>query len=111
MISVATDTAAQITLGGLGVSHRPLFRGVALFHNAERGGSPMRIAADCGQHLLVGPQGFDVLSVRRTHCVVKRLGRGELTEHSRHQRSARKVIGPVLGVPTRAVRLVGPRMQ
>jgi hypothetical protein len=48
----------------LGVSHRPLFRGVALFHNAERGGSPMRIAADCGQHLLVGLQGFDVLSVR-----------------------------------------------
>ena len=146
-LSVATDTATQITLGGLGagvvvqvdgqpagpsvallpgrhridlirkafdalgVSHRSLGRGVARIHIDELVGGQVRLAADRGERLPVGLEGFHVLSVCRADRVVKLLGRGELTEHPRHQWAARKAVGPFLGVPTRAVRLVGPRVQ
>jgi hypothetical protein len=52
-----------------------------------------------------------MVSLRRGDRFVKRCSGGEVTEHPGHQRSSRQVIGRFLGVPTRAVRLVGSRVQ
>jgi hypothetical protein len=67
--------------------------------------------AESGQGLLVGLQVFDVLSVGGGHSAMKGLGRGKAAKHPRGQRAPRQLIGPFLGVPARAVRIVAPRVQ
>ena len=86
-----------------GLADRPFGRGVARIHRGEAVGSQMRLAADGGERLPVGLQGLHVLGVCRADRVVEFLGRGELAEHPRHQRAARKAIGRFLSVPARAV--------
>lgn len=56
----------------------------------------------------MGLQGPYMLAVGRTDCAVEFLCCREFTEHPGKQRSPRQLIGPLLGMPASAVRLVTP---
>ena len=59
----APHRADRENFDALGVSHRPLGRGIACIHVGEPVGGQVRLVADRGERLLVGLQGFHVLSV------------------------------------------------
>lgn len=91
--------------------HRLHLTSIVLVHTREPFGRIVRLRADVGQRLLVALQVLHVLRVRGGDRGMERIGGSEVTEHARRQRSPRELVGSLLGVPARAMRIVSSGVQ